>query len=181
MISIWFAAMLVGVWLLLWGTLSVANVLSGIAVASIIVLWIPELRLSLKETHLRPVALGRFVGLVVFDLLRANWVVTREILTRGSNIRTGIVEIELPDCSDEVVTVVSNVLGLAPGTMPIEVRRDPVRITIHVLHLHDLGQIRNDVYRLTELAIKAFGSEESVAALGSQLALGPTSTTRRLR
>lgn len=56
-------------------------------------------------------------------------------------------------------------LGLAPGTMPIEVTRDPAVIYLHVLHLHDVEAVRADVNRLAELAVRAFGTPEAVAGL----------------
>ena len=165
MISLAVAALLLLAWILLWGSFSIANVASGLLVAVALIAWIPELRFSIRRLRLRPVAIARFGTRVAVDLVRANWVVTREILSRGSTIRTGIVEVELPTCSDVVVTVVANVLGLAPGTMPIEVRRDPVRISIHVLHLHDGDEIRRQVLELADLTMRAFGEDPTMVSI----------------
>ncbi|MEO6989780.1 MAG: Na+/H+ antiporter subunit E [Aquihabitans sp.] len=166
--------LLLAIWLLLWGSLTVANVVSGIAVVLVVVAILPDARIWQRPPPMRPVATARFGLRIAVDLFKANWVVTREILTPASSINTGVVAVPVPHCSDGVLTLVANVLALTPGTMPLEVTRTPPVIYVHILHLHDLEAVRHDVRTLSDLAIRAFGSAAAVAALDNDVAEGKT-------
>lgn len=164
MSTVGFGAVLMAIWLLLWGSITVANVLSGLAVVALILLVMPDARFAERVPTFRPVALARLFGRIVVDLLRANLRVTREILTRESRIHAGIVKVPLPFCSDSLLTFVADVLALSPGLMPLEVHRTPATIWVHVLHLDDPDETRREVRALAERAVRAFGSAEAIAA-----------------
>jgi multicomponent Na+:H+ antiporter subunit E len=58
---------LVVVWVLAWGSLSVANVLGGLAVGALL-LWIAPDSVGGGRVRVRPVALARFAGYVLFEM-----------------------------------------------------------------------------------------------------------------
>lgn len=180
MSAVGFGAVLLGIWLLLWGSATPANVVSGVAVVALVLVVLPDARFHARRPTVRPIPTVRFVARVLADLFRANLVVTREILTRRSAIHTGIVAVPLPLCSDGLLTLVANVLSLTPGTMPIEVTREPPVIYVHVLHLRDVEAVRVDVQRLSALAIRAFGSTEAVAVLDDPTWVRPTAPMDRV-
>lgn len=163
--SLGLSAVLLGIWLMLWGEISPANVLSGVAVVAVVMLLIPETDAHRTGPTVRPVWALRFVGRVLWSLFRANSVVTLEVVRQSSRINTGIVAVPMPGCSDGLLTLVANVLGLAPGTMPVEVTSEPPVVYVHVLHLDDVERVRADVTHLAELAIRAFGSDDALAGL----------------
>jgi multicomponent Na+:H+ antiporter subunit E len=165
MTTLGFGAVLVAIWVLLWGSASPANVLSGIAVAAILIYAVPGIRRRGGPLVVRPVAVLRLVGRVLRTTVQANVVLAREVLTRESHIRTGIVAVPLPPCSEELVTLIANLLALAPGTMPLEVETEPNVLYVHILHLHDIERARRDIQGLTADAVRAFGSKAAVAAL----------------
>ena len=77
------------IWVLLWGSASFANVMSGLLVGTVLVLLVPGLRARPAERYrMRPVAFLRFVGHVLWQTVEANYVLSREVLTRGCGIRT---------------------------------------------------------------------------------------------
>lgn len=154
------------IWVLLWGSASAANVISGLVVGFAIVLVVPGLlgRRSARWPPVRPLAILRLLGHVVVSTVTSNVVLTREILSRGSQIRTGVVGVPLPGCSDELVTLITDLLALAPGTMPIELTQHPTELYVHVLHLQDVEEVRRDILRLTDLVVRAFGSRQAIAA-----------------
>ena len=41
---------------------------------------------------------------------------------------------------------------------------DPIVLYVHVLHLRDVEEVRRDIQHLTDLAVRAFGSPDAVAA-----------------
>lgn len=155
------------IWVLAWGTPTPANVLGGLLVAAVLLAISPDSWLSLRRARprLRPVAIARFLGFVLVEVLRANVILTREVVSRESRITTGVVAVPLPDCSDGLLTLVTNVMAVTPGTMPIEVTRHPTVMYVHVLLLGDVEAVRRDVQHLAALAYRAFGSVEAVAAM----------------
>lgn len=156
---------LAAIWVLAWGTPSVANVLGGLAVAGLLITVAPDDWPSLRKAPLRPVAIARLVGHLLLQVFRANVALTREVLARESRITTGVVAVPLPECSDGLLTLVTNAIAITPGTMPVEVDRDPTVIYVHVLLLGDVEEVRREVQELAALAYRAFGSDDAIAAL----------------
>jgi multicomponent Na+:H+ antiporter subunit E len=158
-------AWLVVLWLALWGTVTPANVLSGLVLA-IAVQRLPDPRhVDVGRLRMRPLAALHLLGWFAYKVVEASLVVAREVVTRRDDINTGIVEVPLVGASDGMVTLVSNALGMIPGTMTLEVERDPPTLFVHVLHLDSVEDVRAEIRRLEELAIRAFGSPEAVAGL----------------
>jgi multicomponent Na+:H+ antiporter subunit E len=155
--SLGYVVALAVLWVLLWGTASPANVLSGLLVGALLVLAIPGLRGGGGRLRPRPVAIARLAGHLLWVIVRANAELTREVLD-PSRLRPGVVDVPLPDCSDEVLTLITNLLALSPGTMPIELDADSMVLSIHVLRLTDVEQVRRDVLHLADLAERAFGA-----------------------
>jgi multicomponent Na+:H+ antiporter subunit E len=164
MSSLGYVIGLAAIWVLLWGSASAANVLSGLAIGFVLVLLVPGLRRrGTGRVTIRPVAIGRLVGHMLWVIVRSNVELTREVLSRSSRLRTAVVGVPLPGCSDELLTLISNLLALSPGTMPLELRQDPMVLYVHVLHVSDLDDVRGQILRLADLTVRAFGSDETIA------------------
>ncbi len=164
-----YAVGLVVIWVFAWGSLTPANVLGGLGIAALLLLVSPDRRPH-GHIRVRPIALARLVGFVLVKVVQSNVELSREVLTRESKITTGVVAVPLPDCSDGLLTLIANVMALTPGTIPIEARQHPTVLYVHVLHLGDVEELRREVQHLAQLAYRAFGSEEAVAALDRVLA-----------
>ena len=158
-------AALVVVWVLAWGDLSVANVVSGIAVGLLLLASFPVGRLpdrGGRTLHLLPAA--RLVGVFALNLVASNVAMAREILNGGRRIETGIVACPLRVDSDGVATFLANVLSLSPGTLVLEVDHEPPVLYVHVLHMADREKIIATVRRLEELAVATYGNATERAA-----------------
>jgi multicomponent Na+:H+ antiporter subunit E len=90
------------------------------------------------------------------QIIKSNVVLVGSVIARRSRLHTGVIEVMLPECSDELLTVVTNVLALTPGTSPLHLTRHPTVIFIHVLDMRDAEATRRDVQRLADLAFEAF-------------------------
>jgi multicomponent Na+:H+ antiporter subunit E len=148
---------LVVVWTALWGRLSIANVTSGIIVSVVLLTIFPVGKHLLPGYIVRPVAVARLAGYFLRKLVESNIALTRAILSRNDQISTGIVAVPMTCESDGMLTVVANLTALTPGTMAIEVERQPPRIYIHVLRLRDIESTRDEVHKLERLVVEAFG------------------------
>jgi multicomponent Na+:H+ antiporter subunit E len=158
-------ALLVAIWVFLWGYLTVANVLSGIVVVAALLAVFPTGRPRRPTYVVRPIAVLRLVLYFVRSLLVANVVLAWEVLSRRDRIRTGVVEVPVLGVSEGILVFVANVTALTPGTLAIEVTPEPPTLYIHVLHLHDVEHVRRDIRRLEELIVRAFGTPDAIAAL----------------
>jgi multicomponent Na+:H+ antiporter subunit E len=154
---------LVAVWLLLWGDVTVANVLSGLIVAGLVVALAGSRRRG--QITVRPLAAVRFAAHFAVQLVVATAVVAWEVVTPRNRIRTAIVAVPLHGCSDAVATLIADTISLTPGTLTVEVDRQPLTLYVHVLHLRDVEQVRRDVRRIEVLAVRAFGNDEALAGL----------------
>ena len=154
-------AWLVIVWVALWEDASAANLLSGLAVGSMLILVFP-MRPRGVPGKFRPVPAIRFAGYFVWKLVEASAVVTWEVLTPTNRINEGIVAIPIRGVSDTLTTLVANAISLTPGTLTLEVRQEPTVLYVHVLHLSDIEAVRREVQHLEVLAIRAFGSLQAV-------------------
>lgn len=153
---------LTGLWLVLWRDLSVANVASGVLVATV-VSTVPR-RPGVRH-RVRPFALIRFLGYFTVKLLEANVVLAREVVTPRNSINTGIIAVPLPQCSDFVAGIVANAVSLTPGTLTLEATGEPVPVLyVHVLHLRDIPDARREVLDMAARAVAAFPQVPAPAA-----------------
>jgi multicomponent Na+:H+ antiporter subunit E len=149
--------LLVSFWLLAWGEISVANVVSGIVVAAALLLAFPPYRPTVSGRSISPMGTARLVLYVLGQLVPSNVLVTREILSRRSRIRTGVVAHPLEEPSDAVLSLMAHVIALTPGTMAVEATNDPPVLYVHFLLLDDVAEARRTMARLERLAVAALG------------------------
>jgi len=148
---------LAAIWVLLWGTASPANVLGGVAVGTLLVLLLPGLRTDGGPLVIRPRAAASFLGTILLDAVRSNVRLTTAILSGRRDVESSIIEIDIPICSDQLLTTIANLLAVVPGTMPIEVHDSPRRLVVHVLHLDPLDESRAAIEDLVAKSVAAFG------------------------
>jgi multicomponent Na+:H+ antiporter subunit E len=147
--------MLLGLWLLAWGEVSVGNIVSGIVLIAVLMLAFPTARRVGARVRVHPIALLRLVGYVLAQLAVSNVLVAREIVSRRSRVRTGVVGYRVEQPSDLTLTLMSNIIALAPGTMTVDVTDDPPVIYVHFLLLSDVETARRTLRRLERLVVGA--------------------------
>jgi multicomponent Na+:H+ antiporter subunit E len=158
---------LVVVWILLWGTWSWANLLSGLAVALVVMLLLP-LPPVVGGTRVRPLPLLLFVGHFLVDLaVSGAQVAWRAIGSRGVE-QGAIVRVQLRADSDLLLTVVAETVSLVPGSLVLDLDRESRLIAVHLLHVDDLADVERqkaDVLAIEERIVRAFGSADDIVAL----------------
>lgn len=163
MIRIWRVLAVLAAWLALWSDVSVANVLSGTALAGVIVFGFDTWRTG--PLRFRPVHTARFGLWFGYKLVESTWAVSRAVVAPRHRVHTGIIAVPLQGCSDAVATLIADAITLTPGTLTLEVRREPLTLYIHALDTRDLESIRRDVRALEVLAVRAFGDDDAIAGL----------------
>ena len=150
-------ALLVTLWLLAWGEFSLANVLSGIVVAAGLLAAFPTTRVSRRNLHPSLSGIARLGLYIVAQLVISNVVVTREILRRRTRLVPGVLAHRLVCPSDEVVTIMTSIISLSPGTMTADIDPDGTTLYVHFLLLRDIDAARAGLARLEALVVAALG------------------------
>jgi len=154
-------------WVLLWGDLSVANLVSGF-VLGIVITWV--FPLPPIETH------GRFrlwpytklIAILLFDLVRSSFVVAAQAFHFGHTMRNAVVRVDLRTRSDLYLTLTSELVSLVPGSLVMEARRQESVLYVHVMDVRseaDIESARREVLEAEERVVRSFGTDEEVAAL----------------
>jgi len=134
----WVLCWLILVWMLLWGTVSAANALSGLAIALVITLLLPLPPVPV-EGRLHPLSLLRLVVQVTYYLVLSSVQVAWLAIKPGPPPQTAVLRAHLALKSDLVLALAVNVINLIPGSIVLEI--DQTRRLIYV-HVIDVGSQR---------------------------------------
>jgi multicomponent Na+:H+ antiporter subunit E len=149
--------LLVLAWCALWGSVSIANVLSGTLVAVSATLFAG---IDRHPSGVRILALLQFLWLVLVDLVVSTAQVAWEILTPTDYTDEAIIAVEtsLEARSHLLMLVVA--ITVTPGTAVVDMDGDTGRLYLHLLHAERAPDIDAHVRRLAELACRALPVSE---------------------
>lgn len=149
------------VWMALWGDVSAANALAGLAVGVLVslVFPLPPVRMRLRPRPLRLVWLVVRFG---YDVVVASIQVAWTAIARPTP-RNAVIEVNLRTPSDFVMTLVAEMSSLVPGSVVVEARRSSYTLFLHVLDVGDMEGVR----RMRERALAL--ERRVVLALGADL------------
>lgn len=156
---------LVALWMLLWGDISLLSALSGIVVALIVtsVFYLPPVELSGRFNPFRLVVfLVRFAADVVAGSVL---VAVRTVLPRPIR-HNAILGVPLRTTSDFVMTMTATTMSLIPGTLVIEIDRDRAVLFLHVIVVHDeqgIEQVHRTVLATEARIVRIAGSASDLA------------------
>ena len=149
------------VWVLLWGSFSVANIVSGLAVAAVITVLLPLPAVPVEgRVHL--LSLARLVVQVAVWLVMSSFQMAWLAVKPGPLPVNAVLRAHLAVKSDLVLALGVNIINLTPGTIVLEI--DQTRRLIYV-HVVDVGSERaihrfhNQITTLQRLLVAAFERE----------------------
>lgn len=131
---------LTGVWVLLWGNVTPANILGGLAVALFVVfaLALPKVPV---EGRFHPLSFVRLVGVLVWYAAVSTVQVAWASVRPGDSPRNAILRYRVRVKSDLVLTLMVDALNMVPGTLVLEIDRDERTIYIHAFDVGKPGAI----------------------------------------
>ncbi|QBJ95820.1 Na+/H+ antiporter subunit E [Rhodococcus sp. ABRD24] len=151
-------AWLTVVWILLWGTFSIANLLGGVAVGLVIMVLLPLPRVPVEgRVHL--LSIVKLLWMVVFYAAQSSAQVAWLAIRPGPPPLTGVLRCKLGIKSDLVLTLCIYVLNLIPGTMVLELDQARRAVYVHVLDVGTakaVDQFYRSVRQLERLFIASF-------------------------
>lgn len=123
---------LIVTWIALWGELSVANLLSGVVVAFLIMFLFPSITDAHHRVHL--VGAVKFVARLLRDLVTSSWTVVVTVLRpTPERLTTKVVAVQLATTSALIASLVANSLTLTPGTMTVGIDEETFTLKVHIL------------------------------------------------
>jgi len=161
-LRLWVLVWLMLVWILLWGTVSAANILSGLAIALIITLLLPLPPVPV-EGRVHPISLLGLIGLVGWYLAQSSLQLAVLAVKPGPPPLSAVLRAHMAIKSDLVLALAVNIINLTPGTIVLEI--DQVRRMIYV-HVIDVGSDRavkrfyRQIAQVERLLIASFEREE---------------------
>lgn len=135
----WVFCWLIMVWILLWGTFSAANVLSGLAVATVIIVLLP-LPVVPVEGKVHLLSLLRLILTVVYYLVKSSVQVAWLAIRPGPPPLSAVLRARLAVKSDLVLALAVNIFNLIPGSIVLEIDRARRMLYMHVI---DVGSDRS--------------------------------------
>ncbi|QNE74237.1 Na+/H+ antiporter subunit E [Streptomyces finlayi] len=155
------------IWVLLWSTLSWANVITGLAVSVAVCLAFPLPRVDLG-LRLRPWGILCLATYLLYDMYTSGVRVTRQIFDRRSHL-SAVIGVPLRCRSDLMLAATAVAVSNVPGGSIVEVRRSTATLFLHVLDADSpaaLDAARTSVWRMEKLTVRAFGTREEIARVG---------------
>ncbi|MFG3437493.1 Na+/H+ antiporter subunit E [Nonomuraea sp. NPDC047897] len=151
---------LVTVWSLLWGSFTWANLISGLAVAAVVLTVFPLPPVTFAG-RLHPLGLLRFALRFLFDLVVSSAQVAALAFRIGHTPRSAAIAVPLRVRSDLNVTLTAEALCLVPGSIVIDVDRATGTLYVHVLGVRtpaEVERFRRSVWQLEARIVAAIGS-----------------------
>jgi multicomponent Na+:H+ antiporter subunit E len=145
----WLFGALVVLWILAWGRITLANLLSGIVVTAVLLIAFPPRRPT-EAIRGNPIGVGRLFVAGTREVVVSNLEMTRQILRRRPELRPGVLAHRLAWPSEVIATVMSSVIALSPGTLTVDVSDDSSVIYVHFFDLRDVPAARASLVRLEQ-------------------------------
>jgi multicomponent Na+:H+ antiporter subunit E len=152
------------IWILLWGNLSWANLLTGLALAVVVCLVFP-LPVVNMGLRLHPAGILRLVVHLLVEMYTAGVKVARHMLD-SRPYRAAVLAVPLRCRGDLMLTAVAVAVSNVPDGSVVEVRRSSATLFVHILQADEPGaadRARRSVWRMEELVVRAFGDRAEIA------------------
>ncbi len=161
-LRVWTVCWLILIWVLLWGNISAANILSGLAVALVITVLLPLPAVPV-EGRFHPLSLLKLIVIVAWWLVVSSVQVAALALKPGKPPLTAVLRAHLDIKSDLVLALAVNILNLTPGNIVLEIDQARRMIYVHVLDVgsdRTVNRFYHQVDKLQKLLVATFERDE---------------------
>ncbi|MFF3221930.1 Na+/H+ antiporter subunit E [Nocardia suismassiliense] len=146
------------VWIALWGDLSIANLLAGLAVGALIMVALPLPRVPVNG-RLHPLSLVELAVVATYYAIESSLQVAWFAIRPAPPPVSGVLRVYLSTKSDLVLVLCTDLLNLIPGTMVLEIDRRRCVVYVHVLDVSSdaaVDKFYRTTRRLEKLLIDSF-------------------------
>lgn len=166
---------LVVVWVLLWGDLSLANLLGGVVVALAVTTLTPLPRTPF-DGRFRPWGVARLLARFARDVVVASAQVAWRAIT-GRRLRGAVIRVRLRSHSDVYLSLTAGMTSLVPGSIVIEAHRFTGTLYVHVFDIDMEGGLdvaHRSVLEQEERVLRAFASDAELREAGYRPGSSPS-------
>jgi multicomponent K+:H+ antiporter subunit E len=140
-------------WLLLAPAVTVGQALLGAAAGLLIprltqVFWPDRPRLRSPWSGLR------LVGIVLYDIVVANWIVARRVVGPLDRLHPAFLEVPLDLRDGFVATILGSIVSLTPGTVSVDIDRERWVLFVHALDVRDTHSLAARIKARYETPLK---------------------------
>jgi multicomponent Na+:H+ antiporter subunit E len=156
------------VWVLLWSDLTLANVLAGLLVATVLTTFL-QLNPVPFHARLHPRGFAVLLGTFVRDIVLASVQVAFLALRRRRVPRGAVLRVRLRSHSDVILTMTAELCSLVPGSIVIEAHRLTGTLYVHLLDAElagGLARAREHVLEQERRLLYALAAPEEIAEAG---------------
>ncbi|MBJ7324175.1 MAG: Na+/H+ antiporter subunit E [Rhodococcus sp.] len=134
LLRIWTLGWLTAIWVLLWGNVSAANILGGLAVGLLIMVLLPLPRVPV-EGRIHVFSLVKLAVVFLYYAAESSVSVAWLAIRPKAPPVTGVLRCRIAIKSDLVLTLFVDAMNLVPGTMVLEIDRTRRLLYVHVLDM----------------------------------------------
>jgi multicomponent K+:H+ antiporter subunit E len=140
-------------WLLLANSINVGQLLLG----SILAWFIPWFSQGFWPESLRmrkPLVLGRFLLVVMWDIVIANLILAARILGPVKRLQPGFMRVPLDIEQEFTITLLASTISLTPGTVSADLSMEGRYLLVHSLHVTDIDAAIAEIKQRYEAPLK---------------------------
>ncbi len=127
---------LAGVWLLMNSTIEPGHILLGLLLGWMIPILTIRFWPETVRIH-KPWVLLRYISVLLFDIVMANFTVARLILGNPDRLKPAFARLPLDLTSDLAISLLANSITLTPGTLSAKLSEDRKFLIVHALNETD--------------------------------------------
>ncbi|MEO9326508.1 Na+/H+ antiporter subunit E [Gordonia aurantiaca] len=157
-VRLWTIAWLTFVWVLLWGSLSWANIIAGLVLSIAILTLLPLPRVPV-EGRIHPLSVAQLVLRLVSDFFVSSVQIGWMAIRPGRPPLGAVIRVRVAIKSDMVLTLAVDYLNLVPGTMVLEIDHRRRMLYVHVFDVRSEKKVRafyDQIAYVERMFIKAF-------------------------
>lgn len=148
-------------WVMLWGEVTFANVLSGILVATLLNLAMPIPPNSALDINFG--GMVRLYGSWTIDFVKASISVSWLAIRRADPPPTAIIKVPMRTNDDISLTTAMALINLQPGGIIVDIDKREKTLTMHILDASSTSKVAEQINQLTRIerrVIRAFENRD---------------------
>ncbi|HJE84626.1 MAG TPA: Na+/H+ antiporter subunit E [Corynebacterium amycolatum] len=149
------------IWVMLWGEVTFANVLSGLLVATLLNLAMPIPPNSALDINFG--GMVRLFGSWTIDFVKASISVSWLAIRRADPPPTAIIKVPMRTNDDISLTTAMALINLQPGGIIVDIDKRKKTLTMHILDASSTSKVAEQINQLTRIerrVIRAFENRD---------------------
>jgi len=165
-----YSSVLALLWIILSSELTIYNYLFGFILSYLILIYVGELSFPIKKEERKSSLIIVFFKVILtiirriwksfvlivyflYELIKANIIVTIEILTPNFYMQPAVIAYPLELKTDFQISILTNFLTLTPGSLTLDVSSDKKTLFIHSMYVKNADEFINAVKNKIEKKI----------------------------